>query len=71
MVPMPSHSPIVSPGVVASQETSTKGRTTKAITAELAPIEPTTVNGSQPSSSSRRCAFAMIAAWTLTGWNNW
>ena len=32
-----------------------------AITAELAPMAPTTVNGSQPSSSSRRCAFAMTA----------
>ena len=61
IVAMPSHSAITSPLVVASHARSTNGRTNADSTAALAPIAPTTVNGSHPASSSRRCAFAITA----------
>ena len=61
IVARPSHSAITSPAVVPSQLRSTNGSTNAESTAELAPIAPTTVNGSQPSSSSRRCVLAITA----------
>ena len=61
MVASPSQRAMGQPVDVSSHPRSTKGRANADRRAELAPMPPTTVKGSQPPSSRRRWALAITA----------